>query len=66
VTANGVSGRLLREGSSLYSFENPGNSLFKYVNGSGPYYQATIQTDGNFVVYYYGSIEFGMGRRREG
>jgi mannan endo-1,4-beta-mannosidase len=53
VTANGVSGRLLREGSSLYSFENPGNSLFKYVNGSGPYYQATIQTDGNFVVYYY-------------
>jgi hypothetical protein len=54
VTANGVSGRLLAEDAALYSFKNPGDSMFKYANGeSGPYYQATIQKDGNFVVYYF-------------
>jgi hypothetical protein len=54
VTINGVSGRLLTQGSALYSVNNPGNSLYKYASGlSGPYYQATVQTDGNFLVYHF-------------
>ncbi len=54
VTANGVAGRLLTQGSALYSVNNPGNSLYKYASGqSGPYYQAIVQTDGNFVVYHF-------------
>jgi hypothetical protein len=54
VTINGVSGRLLTQGSALYSVNNPGNSLYKYTSGeSGPYYQAIVQTDGNFAVYHF-------------
>jgi len=53
VTVNGVVGRLLREGGPLYSFTPP-SSLFKWENAqSGPYYQAVVQTDGNFAVYHF-------------
>jgi hypothetical protein len=52
VTANGVSGRFWDEDIPLLSFKSPGNSLFKYAGGQHDlYYQAVMQTDGNFVVY---------------
>jgi hypothetical protein len=53
VTVNGVVGRLLEEGGSLRSWQTEANSLYKFANfNSGPYWQATVQTDGNFVVYF--------------
>jgi hypothetical protein len=53
VTVNGVVGRLTSENEPLYSF-NSFNSLYKWQNSySGPYYQATMQKDGNFAVYYF-------------
>jgi hypothetical protein len=53
VTVNGVVGRLLEEGSPLHSWQPSFNSLYKFANyDSGPYWQATVQTDGNFVVYF--------------
>ncbi|KAI9651787.1 MAG: hypothetical protein M1829_002446 [Trizodia sp. TS-e1964] len=51
VTVNGVVGRLLEESVPLYSF-NTNNALYKYSNfDSGPYWEAIVQKDGNFVVY---------------
>lgn len=52
VTINNITGNLLDEGQRLSSCDSS-NCLIQRISGSkGPYYQAIVQRDGNFVVYY--------------